>query len=350
MIPMQTAPPKVTVITPLYNSSAFIRATLDSLKAQTFTNWESILIDDGSTDDTAQVVQPYLADSRFRLIQQDNRGIAGARNTGLKDARGEWICLLDHDDLWLPTKLQKQLDYAHEYNLDIVCTDAFIVTESERWVYSRGFPDIAAAVQRAPIDPSVDVFEQCIRLDFLCASSVMLKRALFEKHGLFDPEAVPSDDYDMWLRCMAEGRGGFVAEPLIEYIVHAGNYSRNEIRLNEKTIHVLQRHRKRHKEDPRRLKQFDDSLANQFNLLFEKLVARGTWFDAVKRLAKVAKNGPGVASVLYRTVLMPPTIRARNSVRHRLGVLRARSKLVMVLTRPLQKSLRSRNTRIKPGA
>ena len=334
---MQTAPPKVTVITPLYNSSAFIRATLDSLQAQTYTNWESILIDDGCTDDTVQVVQPYLADSRFRLIQQDNRGIAGARNTGIKDARGEWICLLDHDDLWLPTKLEKQLDYAHEHNLDLLCTDAFIVTESERWVYSRGFADIAAAVQRAPTDPTVDVFEQGIRLDFLCASSVMLKRSLLEKHGLFDPEAVPSDDYDMWLRCMADARTGFVAEPLIEYIVHASNYSRNEIRMIEKTIYVLQRHRKRHKENPLRLKQFDDSLAIQFDFLFQRLVASGSWFDAVKRLLKVAKDGPGLVPILYRVVLMPPIIRARNSARHRLGMLRLRTK--SVITRSLQKGL-----------
>jgi glycosyltransferase involved in cell wall biosynthesis len=328
MMPMQTSPPKVTVITPLYNSSAFIRATLDRLKAQTFTNWESILIDDGSTDDTVQVVQPYLADSRFRLVQQDNRGIAGARNTGIKDARGEWICLLDHDDLWLPTKLEKQLDYAHEHNLDLLCTDAFIVTESERWVYSRGFPDIAAAVQRAPTDPAVDVFEQGIRLDFLCASSVMLKRSLFEKHGLLDPEAVPADDYDMWLRCMPNAKVGFVAEPLIEYIVHAGNYSRNEIRMIEKTIHVLQTHRKRHEENPRRLKQFNDSLIIQFGFLFERLVARSSWFDTVKRLAKLAKNGPGAVSVLYWVVLPPLTRRARNSARHRLGVLRARAEIV----------------------
>src|SRR5215208_4471602 len=127
---MQTVPPQVTVITPLYNSSAFIRDTLDSLRGQTFTNWESILVDDGSTDDTVQVVEPYVTtDNRFRLMQQENRGIAGARNTGIKEARGEWICLLDHDDRWLAAKLEKQIAYAREHNLDIVCSDAFIVTD-----------------------------------------------------------------------------------------------------------------------------------------------------------------------------------------------------------------------------
>ena len=321
---MQTAPPKVTVITPLYNSSAFIRDTLDSLKAQTFTNWESILIDDGSTDDTVKVVEPYVAaDNRFRLIQQENRGIAGARNTGIKNARGEWICLLDHDDRWLPGKLQKQIDYAHEYNLDIVCSDAFIVTENDRWIYSRGFPDVAAAVERAATDPGIDVFEQCIRFDFLCASSVMLKRSLFEKHGLLDPAAVPADDYEMWLRCLPDARLGFIAEPLIEYMVHAGNYSRNEIRMVEHTISVLQKHRKRFLKDARRRRQFDESLSIQFGLLFERLVVSASRFDAVKRLMKLAKDGPGLLRLLQLAVLRPLATRARTSARYRLGLLRA---------------------------
>src|SRR5205085_11286677 len=104
--------PKVSVLTPLYNSAAFIRGTLDSLLAQTYTNWESLLVDDGSTDDTAEVVRPYLEDSRFRYVRQENQGIAGARNTGIRAATGEWVCLLDHDDRWLPEKLERQVRYA----------------------------------------------------------------------------------------------------------------------------------------------------------------------------------------------------------------------------------------------
>jgi hypothetical protein len=204
-----------------------------------------------------------------------------------------------------------------------VCSDAFIVTDNDRWVYSRGFPDVAAAVERAATDPRVDVFEQCIRLDFLCASSVMLKRALFEKHGLLDAAAVPADDYDMWLRCMPEARIGFVAEPLIEYLVHAGNYSRNEIRMVEKTISVLQKHRKRFLRDARRRRQFDESLSIQFGLLFERLVARSSRLDALKRLTKLAKDGPGLLRLLRLLVLRPLATRARTSARYRLGLLRA---------------------------
>lgn len=313
--------PRVTVLTPLYNSSAFLRRTLDSLIGQTYTDWESILVDDGSTDNTVEVVKPYLdTDNRFRLVQQENQGIASARNTAIKHARGEWICLLDHDDRWLPAKLEKQLAYADKHNLDMVCSNAFVVTETDRWIYTRGFSEVAAAVARAATDPSVDVFEQCIRIGFLCASTVMLKHSLFERHGLFDPAAVPADDYDMWLRCIPDARLGFIDEPLIEYFLHAGNYSRNEIRMTEAAIAVLQRHRKRHASDHRRLRQFNEALGIQFSFLFERLAATHSNFHAIKRLLKLAQDGPGRAWVLNHVVAMPFSTRLRNSVQYRLGL------------------------------
>ena len=317
-----SARPRVTVVTPLYNSSAFIAATLDSLRAQTFGDWESILVDDGSTDATASVVEPYIAtDARFRLIRQENRGIAGARNTAIREAAGEWVCLLDHDDRWLPEKLEKQLSYAAEHGLDIVCTDALIVTESGRWVYSRGFPEVAAEVARAARDDSVDVLGQLIKLDFLCASSVMIRRRLFDERGLLDPDAVPADDYDMWLRCMPGARLGFLSEPLIEYVVHAGNFSKHEALMIEKTVSVLQRHRRRLSGDARRRRQFDESLAVQLGLLYEKLAARGSRLRAMRRVAALSKGGPGLLGLVRFAVWSPLAARARNSARYRLGLL-----------------------------
>jgi glycosyltransferase involved in cell wall biosynthesis len=315
------APPKVSVITPLYNSSAFIRATLDSLRAQTCADWESILVDDGSTDDTAEAVGPYLEDARFRLIRQENRGIAGARNTAIREARGEWVCLLDHDDRWLPRKLEKQLAFALEHSCDVVCTDAFIVTEGKSWVYSGGFPEVAAEVQRAASDPGVDVFAQLIKFDFLCASSVMLRRSLFEERGLLDPSAVPADDYEMWLRCMPEAKFGFLGEPLIEWVMHEGNYSHNERLMTEQTIRVLQRHRRRLALDARRRRQFDESLAQQFHSLYEKLAATHSRADALRGLLPLLKDGPGPLRLLYLAAWPRLVARARHSARYRLGLL-----------------------------
>lgn len=318
--------PKVSVITPLYNSSAVIRATLDSLLAQTYDQWESILIDDGSTDDTAEVVKPYLADSRFSYLRREHGGIAAARNTGIAAASGEWICLLDHDDLWLSSKLAQQVRYASEYRCDIVCTDAFIVTEGERIVYSRGFAETAKAVQRSVIDSTVDVLEQLIKVNFICTSSVMIRRALFDEFGPLDQSVAPADDYDMWLRCAPMVKFGFVSEPLIEYVVHSGNYSRNFARILEYTIRVLQRHRKRFAKEMFRRRQFDQALVYYFEWLFRLDSQDRSVWHAVGRMLSLLKGGPlSLGRLMCLAVWAPASARAKNSASYRWELLRARA-------------------------
>lgn len=99
--------PLVTVVIPVYNRSRALRATVDSVLAQSFTAWELLIVDDGSTDDTPEVARGY-ADPRVRYLRQENQGHSGARNTGLAEARGEFLAYLDHDDRWLPDKLAQQ--------------------------------------------------------------------------------------------------------------------------------------------------------------------------------------------------------------------------------------------------
>jgi glycosyltransferase involved in cell wall biosynthesis len=289
---------KVSVITPLYNSSTFIGETLDRLCAQTYTNWESLLIDDGSTDETAKTVAPYLADRRFRYIRQENQGIAGARNTGIRAAVGEWICLMDHDDHWMPTKLEKEVRYATDHRCDIVCTNAFIVTDRDRWLYGDGFPDAAAAAEQALNDPDVDVFAHLIKVNFALTSSVMIRRSLFDKHGLLDPSVVPVDDYDMWLRCMPEARFGFLREPLVEYLMHERNYSRNMVRMFDRIIRVLQRHRRRHAKDKRRRIQFDEALTRYFVMFFRQAAQDRSRAYAIWHTLWLLKGAPQCASRL----------------------------------------------------
>ena len=311
---MLLSDPVISVITPLYNSSVFIRETLDSLLAQTYTNWEAVLIDDGSTDDTARVVEPYLADQRFVYLRQENQGIAGARNTGIRAATGEWVCLLDHDDRWLPAKLERQLRYALAHGCDIVCTDAFIVKGAERRVYSRDFPDVAAQVQRAADgEGGVDVFEQLIKLNFLCTCSVMSRRSMFDGHGLFDPQAAPADDYEMWLRCMPGAKIGFLDEPLVEYQVHESNYSNDQVRMLEKIIYVLRKHRRRHADDERRVRQFNEALLFNYEALFAKLLDRRERGIALRRAVALLRDGPAGLRLLTRVGWTPLILQLLNS-------------------------------------
>ena len=102
----------VSIITPSYNTAAYIAETIESVQAQTYTNWEMIIVDDCSTDDTDNVVQAFLSDTRIKYLKNNqNSGAAASRNRALREAKGKWIAFLDSDDLWLPDKLEKQISF-----------------------------------------------------------------------------------------------------------------------------------------------------------------------------------------------------------------------------------------------
>ena len=107
--------PLVSVIMPAYNAEKYIDEAIDSVISQTFANWELIIVNDGSTDDTQKIVEAYVSsDTRIKLINQENKRLGAARNEGIKNANGEWVAFLDADDLWINTKLEKQLAAAAE--------------------------------------------------------------------------------------------------------------------------------------------------------------------------------------------------------------------------------------------
>lgn len=241
-----TLAPKVSIVTPLYNSSPYIEKTLDSVLAQTYGDWELILVDDGSTDDTPQKIEPYLKDRRFSYFRQGNQGIAGARNTGIRAAVGEWVCLLDHDDRWMPSKLEKQLAFASERKIDLLGTDAIVISGDSRMLYSRTFfANFLEGLRRSLDDASIDLFELLILGNFICTSSVMIRKSFFDRLGLLDVAAAPADDYEMWLRCMPAAKIAYLDEPLIEYHLHGHNYSRNRFMMVEKVIYALKKSRPR---------------------------------------------------------------------------------------------------------
>lgn len=102
----------VSIVTPSYNTARFIAETIESVLAQTYSNWEMIIVDDCSTDDTDTVVKPYLSDTRIKYLKNEkNSGAAVSRNRALREAKGRWVAFLDSDDLWLPDKLEKQITF-----------------------------------------------------------------------------------------------------------------------------------------------------------------------------------------------------------------------------------------------
>lgn len=109
----------ISIIIPLYNKQAVIARTIESILSQSYINWELIIVDDGSTDGSDEVVRLYLGDQRIRYIHKPNGGVSSARNRGIKEAKGEWICYIDADDYFLPEGLKTMVELAEKYNVKV---------------------------------------------------------------------------------------------------------------------------------------------------------------------------------------------------------------------------------------
>lgn len=123
----------VSIIMPSYNTAKFISETIESVSAQTYPNWELIIVDDCSTDDTDAVVRPYLVDNRIRYIKNEkNSGAAVSRNRALREAKGKWVAFLDSDDLWLPEKLEKQIEFMEKNDYHFSYTNYIEIDEESK--------------------------------------------------------------------------------------------------------------------------------------------------------------------------------------------------------------------------
>jgi glycosyltransferase involved in cell wall biosynthesis len=213
--------PKVTVVIPAYNAMAFLPETLDRVLQQTFTDFEVLIVNDGSTDEIASWFTT-VNDDRVRLISQANQGLSGARNTGIAEARGEYIAFLDADDLWAPTKLEQQVRCLDR------CPEVGLVYTWTRLVDETGKPT------GVKYDSQVEgnVWQQILVGDIVCSgSSAMVRRDCFDRVGRFDPNLSSAADFDMWTRIAAEYPFAVVKEFSIDYRQHSSSMSRNHIKM-----------------------------------------------------------------------------------------------------------------------
>jgi len=211
--------PKISVIIPTYNSAQFIAEALESVFVQTYKDYEVIVVDDGSTDNTKEVLKPYM--SKIRYIYKENGGAASARNVGIKNARGEYIAFLDSDDLWLPEKLEKQVKYFEEHlQVDMVFADC--VRFGEEVLNTRN------GTRQLVSD---DMFVNIWWYNIVPTSTVIVRKSCFEKVGLFDEarEIETAEDAEMWLRIAREYKVGYLKEVVTKYRVRTSGYSRSNI-------------------------------------------------------------------------------------------------------------------------
>ncbi|MBM4288286.1 MAG: glycosyltransferase family 2 protein [Deltaproteobacteria bacterium] len=196
--------PALSVIIPTFNRAALVREAIDSVLAQTCHDFELIVVDDGSWDQTAAVVAAY--GSKIRLIRHtQRRGVSAARNIGADRARGEWLAFLDSDDLWLPRKIETQLAYVRHH------PEVRISQTEELWLRRGRWVNPGRRHQKR----GGDVFTHSLDLCLISPSAVMLPRRLFLQAGGFD-EALPAcEDYDLWLRLTWREPVGLISEPLV---------------------------------------------------------------------------------------------------------------------------------------
>jgi len=219
----------VSIIMPAFNAAKYFPETLDSIKNQSYTAWELIVVDDGSTDETATLVESFARiDSRIKLIRQANGKQGKARNNGIRHAKGEWIAFLDADDIWTPNKLEVQLSKTVELNSDLSFTDGYICLNNDM---SRRDHRFGVENKLYQGNEGVQLFHAQNRIP---TSTVLVKKSVLEKAGGFpeDLDIQNCEDYFLWTRLLAEGyqlQG--IKETLLLYRVYPESSTGKEIKL-----------------------------------------------------------------------------------------------------------------------
>lgn len=224
--------PLVSIITPCYNSAIFINATLDSILAQTYTSWELIVIDDKSTDNTAEIIEDFSQrHSNVKVIKlQKNAGVANARNIGLEYANGKYIAFLDSDDVWLPEKLSRQVQFMEERSLPMTFCAYHRIDEAGE-IISRKIAAPKSVNYNQLLSHNVIIF----------STSLTLKSAIgnlkFKKAG--------HEDWIFWLDLFKKcGKGYGINEPLTLYRIRSNSVSANKLKAIGYTWKILREHEK----------------------------------------------------------------------------------------------------------
>ena len=178
----------VSVIIPTYNRGWIIKEAIDSVLAQDYTEFELIVVDDGSTDHTSDVLDSYK--NVIKVFSQKNKGVSAARNRGIAEASGQFIAFLDSDDLWLSQKLSVQIEFFNQ------TPDVLICQTEEVWIRNG----LRVNPKKRHKKPSGMIFKPSLELCLVSPSAVMIQRSLFDRVGEFDETLPACEDYDLWLR------------------------------------------------------------------------------------------------------------------------------------------------------
>lgn len=222
--------PEVSVVICAYNAAPFIIETIESVLAQTYPNYEIIVVNDGSTDETEQILTPYF--DRILYVRQDNAGPGAARNTAIRCALGRYIALLDSDDQWLPHYLATMMARMKaQPDIDVLYPNAMLFG-APQWE-GKLFQDVCPS--SAPV-----TLEKFLARECNVFISAVFKRDILDVVGTFDESLRGSEDFDLWLRMLQQGyRFDFLREPLARYRKREDSLSSTSTRYFRQVLHAL---------------------------------------------------------------------------------------------------------------
>ncbi|RKF14384.1 glycosyltransferase [Alginatibacterium sediminis] len=224
--------PTISVIVPVYNGLEFLESTVKSILEQTYTNFELLLINDGSKDTSLELIESLAKqDSRIRVFDKANGGVANARNFGISKANADLIAFCDQDDLWLPTKLEQQLPLFSQPEIGLVYCGSIAR-------FTSNLPDSKADLSRFL---SGDVFEDLLQQNVVSCCTAIARKQLILKVGGFreEVELKGVDDWMLWLHLAQCSKLAFVNEHLAVHIFHGDNYSLNELAMNSAEFYCI---------------------------------------------------------------------------------------------------------------
>tara|TARA_R110002020_G_scaffold410898_3_gene620602 strand:+ start:194 stop:973 length:780 start_codon:yes stop_codon:yes gene_type:complete len=217
---MQTKTSKVSIITPLYNSERFITQTITSVKSQTYTNWEMLIVDDCSTDNGYQIAADFAKDDeRIRLFRlTENSGAGIARNMGIENADGEFIAFLDSDDIWHPDKLNKQIDYMKKTGAD-VCFSSYGLLDEKGNALNKKVQALS----------KVD-FNKLLKSNYIGNLTAVYRVSEIGK--VYSPQIRKRQDWALWLKILKKGHVAYgMMEVLADYRLRTDSLSSNKIQM-----------------------------------------------------------------------------------------------------------------------
>jgi glycosyltransferase involved in cell wall biosynthesis len=271
-------------VIPTYRHRDFILETLDSIFSQTMTDYEVIVVNDGSPDDTATLLAPLIEAERISYVEQTNHGQSRARNVGIERARGKYIALLDDDDLWPPDKLEWQSKYLDEH------ADVGLVAGTLQTIDERGSPG-----WKGTFWPSITFESLFLENPFLTPGQTLIRADLLKRLGGMNSAIWGADDWDLWFRIAKVARIVMLDHLALYYRLHAGNASKQTERLLAACCVTIERH----------LRDVPAVRRNQLRYGFQRTVYNGLGAVLTRRARQQARQGNVVGALRILKGLIP---------------------------------------------